>query len=124
MHTEARVDQNVVAVALEAVAVVDDGPLDGLQRVDDDAVDVVEELRGRLAAPRRLDEEADVLQVPLAAVLDVVVVVVLLDGHVRQVDEGVVELARLAAVLDVAEPREARVVLVDLRGKNFKMTSM
>ena len=44
------------------------------------------------------------LDVPFAAVLVVVVLVVLLDGHVREVDEGVVHLPHLAVVLGGTEP--------------------
>lgn len=48
------------------------------------------------------------LDVPLAAVLVVVVLVVLLDGHVGEVDERVVHLAHLAVVLGGAEPAESK----------------
>ena len=44
------------------------------------------------------------LDVPLAAVLGVVILVVLLDGHVGQVDERVVHLAHRGVVLGIAEP--------------------
>lgn len=40
---------------------------------------------------------------PLAAVLVVVVLVVLLDRHIRQVDERVVHLAHVAVVFRAAE---------------------
>lgn len=53
---------------------------------------------------------------PLAAVLGVVVLVVLLDGHVGQVDEGVIHIAHVCVVLCVAEAREAVHVLVCLEG--------
>jgi hypothetical protein len=55
------------------------------------------------------------LDVPLAAVLGVVVLVVLLDGDVGQVDEGVVHVAHVRVVLGVTEAREAVHVLVGLQ---------
>ena len=54
--------------------------------------------RSRLEPVRALEEEAQVLHVPLAAVLRVVVLVVLLDRDVREVDERVVELVERVRV--------------------------
>lgn len=53
---------------------------------------------------------------PLAAVLAVVVLVVLLDGHVGQVDEGVIHVPHVCVVLGVAEPCKAVHVLVRPQG--------
>mmetsp|Transcript_20030 Transcript_20030/g.79897 ORF Transcript_20030/g.79897 Transcript_20030/m.79897 type:complete len:226 (-) Transcript_20030:793-1470(-) len=59
---EVGVDEDVVPVALEAVLVVDDRALDGLQRVHDDQLDVAEELVG-LRDDRARDREFDDLLV-------------------------------------------------------------
>ena len=108
---EIGIDKDVVAVALEAVAVIDDAALDSLEGMDDDTIDVLKELCRGLAAPGGLHEEPNVLQIPFpyvrwaasdycnlvsrTSVLDVIILIMLLDGHISEVDKGVVKLASL-----------------------------
>eukprot|EP00600_Ochromonadales_sp_CCMP1393_P016233 CAMPEP_0175033458 /NCGR_PEP_ID=MMETSP0005-20121125/22018_1 /TAXON_ID=420556 /ORGANISM="Ochromonas sp., Strain CCMP1393" /LENGTH=241 /DNA_ID=CAMNT_0016294093 /DNA_START=61 /DNA_END=786 /DNA_ORIENTATION=+ len=109
------VDQDVVPVAFEAVAVVDHHVLHGLQRVDDHLVDALEQSVARLQPVRLLDVQPQVLHVPLASVLGVVILVVLLNRHIGEMNEGVVQVHVVVVVFGVAEAGKPVYVLVHLQ---------
>mmetsp|Transcript_833 Transcript_833/g.2497 ORF Transcript_833/g.2497 Transcript_833/m.2497 type:complete len:331 (-) Transcript_833:234-1226(-) len=110
---EARVNHHVVAVALEAVLVVDDDVLHRLERVDDEPADRLHQVLCRLRPARPLDVRQQVLQRPLPPVRASGHARVLLDGHVGQVDHVVVELGDVVRVVESAETREAPAVHKD-----------
>mmetsp|Transcript_32767 Transcript_32767/g.83147 ORF Transcript_32767/g.83147 Transcript_32767/m.83147 type:complete len:287 (-) Transcript_32767:699-1559(-) len=101
---ERLVDEDVVAVQLEAVLVVDHGGLHRQQRADDQVLHVVEQLVGRLRAVPCGHEVAQAVDGPFHALCCVKAWRVLLDGHVGEVHKLVVQLALLSRVLGGAEP--------------------
>lgn len=80
---ERRVDEDVVAVELEGLAVVDDDFLDRQQRPHAQQLDVEEQSVDALDAVLRHEVELEAAHVPFAAALRVVVVAFFLDRYVR-----------------------------------------
>lgn len=66
LRLEVLVQEDVVAVELEAVLVVDDHLLDALEAVDKDVIDVSEELSDPLSAVLGREEPPNLLDGPLA----------------------------------------------------------
>uniref|UniRef100_A0A480HXA7 Putative tubulin polyglutamylase TTLL1 isoform X3 n=1 Tax=Sus scrofa TaxID=9823 RepID=A0A480HXA7_PIG len=110
------VDDDVVAVALEAVFVVVHHRGHGLQRLHDDPVDLVEQLAGHLLAAGALEVEPQVADRPLAPVDVVVVLPVFLNGNVGEMNEHVIQLTGAGGVLHGAKAAKPEFVHVAAQG--------
>jgi hypothetical protein len=104
---EGLVDEDVEAVDLEAVLVVDDDRLDRLEGDVDDVADAFEALLGQVPAAGLLEVELQIVDLPLSAVDLVVVSAVLLHGHVGQMDHHVVQFGDIRSVLFRAKTCES-----------------
>jgi hypothetical protein len=96
------------------VLVVDDHGLHTLQGNVYYILDVLKALVGGGLAPGLLQIEPKVVDAPFETVFGVVVVSILLDGHIGQVNNHVVQVRDLVRVLLSAEPSETLVAEPDL----------
>jgi hypothetical protein len=97
------VNEDVIAIALKAMLVIDDHALDALQRDVYDVVDVIETLVCDSLSSSLFKVESKILDAPFTAMTLVVVFRELLDSHISQMDVHVVQLSNVGSVLLIAE---------------------
>lgn len=108
-------NQDIEAVDLKTVPVIDDLRLHGLQRNENYVVDVAKQLFTSVVASRLLNVESQVFDGPLATVLLVVAITEFLDGNIRQVHHHIVQLRHITRVLLSAKASKTTSMQVDFQ---------